>query len=81
MQLLLYFETSAGTFYIGESADGRFHPIYNHESLGSYSKIWQATEDLSLGVTYTPHQTTGEPIDTSELGIPDTPGDWDRVSR
>lgn len=37
MKLLLTCETSVGAFYIGQSQNGRFHPIYNDESLGSYA--------------------------------------------
>ncbi len=77
MKRLLKFNTKAGTFYIGQSNDGRFHPIYNNESLGSYEQIWQAAEDLSLNVTYSAlHFETGDLLDTSELGIPSDPSEW-----
>ncbi len=77
MKILLKFNTKAGTFYIGQSNDGRFHPIYDNESLGSYKQIWQATEDLSLNVTYSVlHSETGELLDTSELGISGDPSEW-----
>ena len=36
MKLLYKFDTRVGTFYIGQSRDGRFHPIFDDESLGSY---------------------------------------------
>jgi len=79
MQLLLKCDTSVGTFFIGRSPDGRFHPIFDEESLGSYAHDWQATEDLANGVTFSVlHPETGDLLDTSTLGIPDSPGDWDQ---
>ena len=80
MKRLLAFETRAGTFYIGQSPDGRFHPISNDESLGSYAQIWQATEDLAHDATFSVlHPETGEPLDTSQLSIPDNPNEWVRL--
>jgi hypothetical protein len=79
-RLLYFWETSADTFYIGQSEDGRFHPIYNDESYGSYSKDWQAAEDLALGVTSSiHHSTTGKLLDILKLGIPEHTSEWDRM--
>ncbi|MFN8766601.1 MAG: hypothetical protein ACK5ZC_19220 [Pirellulaceae bacterium] len=79
-KLLYCWNTTAGTFYIGQSEDGRFHPIYNDESYGSYLKDWQASEDLAHNLTEPIHHpTTGKRIDTSKLGIPDHTSDWDRI--
>ena len=74
MRLLYVFETSEGLFYIGER-DGRFHPIYDDEDLGSYAQPWQAAEDLAGGHTTSP--SSG--IDTAKLGIPADIGDWEKV--
>lgn len=80
MKLIRQFRTSAGTFYLGQSPDGRFHPIYDDESLGSYAHGWQATEDLSLNATFSVlHSVTGKLLDTSQLGIPADPGEWEPV--
>lgn len=80
MKIFLAHETTAGTFYIGQSKDGRFHPIYNEEDLGSYAYPWQATEDLALGATFSIlHKDTGEYLDTSELDIPEHSDEWERV--
>lgn len=80
MKLLLSYNTKAGTFYIGQSDDGRFHPIYDDESLGSYAHAWQATEDLATNSTFSVHHaTTGNVLDTSQLGIPEDPGEWSRI--
>ncbi|MGB0767118.1 MAG: hypothetical protein ACPGYV_05365 [Phycisphaeraceae bacterium] len=79
--MLYSHKTRVGTFYIGQSEDGRFHPIFNDESLGSYHKDWQAAEDLAMNVTFSVmHPTTGELLDTSALGIPEHPSEWTRVS-
>lgn len=79
-RLLYFWDTPAGTFYIGQSEDGRFHPIYDNESYGSYAKEWQAAEDLALNATFSiNHSSTGEILDTSELGIPEHTSEWERI--
>ena len=72
MKLLYVFRTRIGPFYIGEQ-DGRFHPIYDDEDLGSYVNAAQAAEDLAGGHTF----SNSSGIDTSTLGIPADLGDWD----
>lgn len=80
-RLLYEWETNAGTFYIGQSSDGRFHPIYDDESYGSYQYSWQASEDLSQNVTFSIfHALTGKLLDTSKLGIPSHTDEWIRIS-
>ncbi|SFB80245.1 hypothetical protein SAMN05660443_0220 [Marinospirillum celere] len=80
MRLIAQFETKAGMFYLGRSSDGRFHPIYNNQSLGSYINAYQAAEDLALNVTFSAlHESTGELLDTSALGLPADPNDWERI--
>lgn len=79
MKLILKCNTQVGTFFIGQSPDGRFHPIFDDESLGSYAHDWQATEDLANNATFSVlHPKTGELLDTSPLGIPESPGEWER---
>ena len=73
MKLLYKFETRVGTFYIGQSADGRFHPVYDGESLGSYAHPWQAAEDLAGGHTF----SVSGVDDTSTLGIPEHHTEWE----
>lgn len=81
MKLLLRWRTRAGTFYLGQSRDGRFHPIYNDESLGSYAHPWQATEDLAMNATFSVlHKDSGELLDTSALGIPEQHSEWEPIS-
>lgn len=79
MKILLKYDTRVGTFFIGQSEERRFHPIFDEESLGSYIYDWQAVEDLANDVTFSVlHPETGELLDTSMLGIPESPGEWDR---
>ncbi len=75
MRLLYQWKTRAGTFYIGQSRDGRYHPIYNNEILGSYAHPFQAAEDLAGGHTFT---APGVP-DTAVLGIPEHHLEWHQV--
>lgn len=74
MKLLYAFRTKIGPFYIGEE-NGRFHPIYEDESLGSYAHAWQAAEDLARGHTF----SISSGIDTAALGIPEDLGEWETV--
>jgi len=75
LKLLYKFHTRVGTFYIGRSGDGRFHPIFDDDSLGSYVHPWQAAEDLAGGYTF----SVSGVDDTSVLGIPDHHSEWERV--
>ncbi len=80
MRLILQYHTKVGTFYIGQSIEGRFHPIFDNEDLGSYAEAWQATEDLANDVTFSVlHPETGDLLDTSEFGIPEDPTEWERT--
>ncbi len=62
---MYYHRTSVANFLIVERS-GRWHAIYNDESLGNYVSPCQAAEDLAGGHTFSP----GPGIDTSKLGIP-----------
>jgi hypothetical protein len=46
MKALLKHQTRIGTFYVAQSQDGRFHPVFDNEDLGSYANIMQAVDDL-----------------------------------
>lgn len=74
MKRLYVFHTRIGPFYIGERG-GRFHPIYDDESLGSYSQAWQAAEDLAGGHTF----SISSGVDTATLGIPEDLVEWERL--
>jgi hypothetical protein len=75
MKLLYAHKTRVGMFFIGQSPDGRFHPIFDDESLGSYVSPQQAVDDLSGGHTFSPSGG----FDTSTLGIPEDVSEWVRV--
>lgn len=66
LKKLYYWPTRIGSFYIAQSPDGRFHPVYDDESLGSYATDQQAAEDLAGGHTF----SISSGIDTAGLGIP-----------
>jgi hypothetical protein len=74
-RILFGWNTRIGPFYIVEM-DGRFHPFYNDESLGSYARPEQAAEDVAGGHTF----SIAEGIDTATLGIPEDLSDWEPVS-
>lgn len=74
MRLLYVYQTRIGPFYIGEH-QGRYHPIYEEESLGSYAAAWQAAEDVAGGHTF----TISSGIDTGTLGIPYDLSEWEQI--
>ena len=76
MRLLYKFQTRIGPFYIGEH-NGRFHPVYDDDSLGSYAHAWQAAEDVAGGHTF----SISSGVDTATLGIPEELSEWERLDR
>ncbi len=82
MKKLLFYKTKAGTFYICQSQDGRFCSVYDEESLGSYISINQTIDDLIQNATGSVlHHSTGELLDTSVLGLPEDPSEWEKARR
>lgn len=80
MRALLKHRTKVGTFYIAQSPDGRFHPVFDNESLGSYVSIAHAVDDLVNDVTFSVlHPVTSELLDISALGLPEELGEWERA--
>ncbi|MCW3583959.1 hypothetical protein [Burkholderia cenocepacia] len=71
--MTFWYKTKRGTFYIAPRA-GRWHIIYDDDSLGSYASPQQAAEELAGGYSAWPH------FDPSTLGIPDDISEWN-VSR
>lgn len=69
------YETRVGVFTIQQSSDGRWHPCFKGESLGSYHDARMALDDLVGGHTFSP----GRGIDTSRLGLPDELPEWDFI--
>jgi hypothetical protein len=71
--------SKAGKFAIAQSEDGRFHPIYNEESLGRYDSAEQALDDLIANATCSVlHKGTGKMLDTSAIGLPEDLSDWEQ---
>ena len=75
MQKLYIYETPAGAFYIAEQ-DGRFHPVFQEQSLGNYSTAQEAVENLAGGHTF----SLPGGIDPSDLGVPEELGDWVKIT-
>lgn len=75
IRLLYKWDTRVGTFYVGQTMDGKYHPVFNDDSLGGYPEAWQAVEDLAKGATYSVSGVPG----TSLLGIPEDLADWERL--
>lgn len=74
MRKLFIYNTRIGPFYIAESG-GRFHPVYEDESLGSYARPEQAAEDVAGGHAF----SISSGIDTATLGIPEELSDWRKM--
>jgi hypothetical protein len=68
------FHTRVGVFSIVYRA-GRWHVMFQDESLGAYASPQHAADDLAGGHTFTP--SGGH--DTSTLGIPVDIGEWERA--
>ncbi|MDO8903986.1 hypothetical protein [Hydrogenophaga sp.] len=70
--LLVGYMTKKGPVFIGQSLDGRFHPMWKNESLGSYHSVIAAIDDVAGGHTFSPSDGT----DMDSLEISGDPGDW-----
>jgi len=75
MKLLYGFKTRKGPVFIGQTPDGRYHPVWQSDSLGSYHSITGAIEDVAGGHTFTPPDGT----DLGSLGISCDPSEWVRA--
>ena len=76
MQKLLAYRTGIGWFHIVRTDDDFFHPMFNGETLGAYSTLGQALDDLAGGHTF----SIAKGVDTSKLGLPSDPGEWRRYT-
>jgi hypothetical protein len=72
MNKLYVWQTHVGPFYIAED-NGRYHPVFDDEPLGSYGAAEQAAEDLAGGHTL----SISSGLDTAALGIPDDISQWE----
>jgi len=69
--------TGAGIFYIAQSDDGRFHPVFQEESLGSYATPAMAAEELAGGHTFSAPGI----LDTTILAISEDLLEWDSIMK
>lgn len=69
-----YYKTTKGTVQITHKKDGRYHVIYDDESLGAYTTPQQAVDDASGGHTFMPSNG----VDLGEIGLPYDLPDWHR---
>jgi len=77
MLKLLYFSTVVGTFYIAKDSDNSYHPYFDEHDLGSYESLPDAIEALAYDASLTwIHPEMGDPLDPSDLGIPDDISGW-----
>lgn len=74
MRKLYRFDTRVGPFFIAEH-NGRYHPVFRDESLGSYATPQQAAEDLAGGHTF----SLPGGVDPARLGIPSDVSEWERL--
>jgi hypothetical protein len=74
MRKLFVWNTRVGPFYIAEM-NGRYHPVYDDERLGSYARPEQAAEDLAGGHT----DSIRGGVDIASLGIPAELSKWQPV--
>lgn len=72
LKLLLGHQTRKGPVFIAIDNNGRFHPIWKNESLGSYPSAIAAIDDVAGGHTFSPSDGT----DMDSLGISSDPADW-----
>jgi len=72
IRLLIAHPTQKGPVFIGISSDGRYHPMWKSEDLGSYPSAVAAADDVAGGHTFTPSDGT----DLGSLGISSDVADW-----
>jgi hypothetical protein len=71
---LYKFKTSVGDFYILLQY-GKWHAVFDGESVGAYATPQQAADDLAGGHTF----SISGGHDTAVLGIPPDLGEWDKL--
>lgn len=74
MQARYRYMTRSGAVTIAEH-EGQFHVIFEEESLGSYRRPQEASEDVAGGHTFMP--TSG--LDLGALGIPEDLNEWEKL--
>lgn len=72
MQYILGFNTRLGPVFIGQTPDGRYHPVWKGQSLGAYPCAVAAIDDVARGRTHSPSDGTN----LAELEISPDIGWW-----
>lgn len=72
LRLVIAHPTRRGPVFIAVSPDGRYHPVWKGEDLGSYHSAAAAVDDVSGGHTFTP----SDGVDLGSLAISSDMGDW-----
>jgi hypothetical protein len=74
---LLFYPTVVGFFYICKETNGTYHPYLEDLDLGAYDTLVDAIEgianDTSVILT---HPEMGDPLDPTDLGVPDDISGW-----
>lgn len=69
-----------GTFYICKGSEGDYQVCFDTHELGTYETIPDAIEALAYDSSLTwIHPEMGDPLDPSDLGIPDDISGWKPV--
>jgi hypothetical protein len=78
MRVLISYPTNIGIFDIGQSEDKKYHVIFDDTSLGSFTSIQDAVDNLITNKTSAViDPNTNKKVDTSNLGIPKDYTEWD----
>ena len=78
MRILISYPTEVGIFDIGQDENRKYHAIFDEESLGVFSSIQEAVDNLiSNNVSTIINPETNNIVDTSKLGIPKDYTHWD----
>ncbi|UFS63554.1 hypothetical protein LOH54_05335 [Sulfurimonas sp. HSL-3221] len=78
MTKILRFKTAAGIFHVARDGGGRYHILFNDESMGDYGDMIDAIEGfVHESGFYIIHPEMAYPLDTFDLGIPDDISGWE----
>ena len=74
---LFSYPTVVGTFYICKDADGFYHPCIEEHDFGTYETLVDAIEGIAYDTSVVlPHPEMGDPLDPTDLGVPDDISGW-----
>lgn len=74
MRNLYRWNTLIGPFFIAEH-EGRYHVVFDGESIGGYATPEQAADDVAGGHSFSIRSN----VDPATLGIPDRLAEWHRM--